>query len=66
MGGRLSRRLSGWEAYDGPRGPACWGPTDTYLEVVQSMLIPFTGVCLTFNFPQAAVWFYVDIYGYRH
>ena len=63
MVGRLSRRLSGWEAYDVARVPARWGLRDIYLEVVQLMVIQFAGVYLTFNFPQTAMWLSVDIYG---
>ena len=63
MVGRLLRRLSGWEAYDAGRVPACWSLRDIYQEVVQLMVIQFAGVYLTFNFPQTAMWLSVDIYG---
>ena len=63
MVGRLSRRLSGWAAYDAARVSACRGLRDIHLEVVQLMVIQFAGVYLTFNFPQTAMWLSVDIYG---
>ena len=66
MVGRLLRRLSGWEAYDAARVPACWGLGDIYPEVVQLMVIQFAGVYLTFNFPQTAMWRSVDTYGVTH
>jgi len=66
MVGRLLRRLSGWEAYDAARVPACWGLRDIYPEVVQLMVIQFAGLYLTFNFPQTAMWLSVDTYGVKH
>jgi hypothetical protein len=65
MVGRLSRRLSGWEAYDAARVLACRGLRDIYPEVVQLMVIQFAGVYLNFNFPQTAMWLSVDTYGVK-
>jgi hypothetical protein len=66
MVGRLLSRLSGCEAYDAARVPACWGLRDIYPEVVQLMVIQFAGVHLTFNFPLTAMWLSVDTYGVKH